>query len=153
MQPPPGDRTTIPQPCPMAPASTRRLGVPVAHQSCATHPVTPATHHAPATAAHVAGRRSRCAVTRQAVAARQAYQPITHHHGGPGTQACPPGTAAPSSTTRDVAARAASQPAPHTAASEFDTVAASTHAQPSAMASGTSGATTTLRMIPTGLTT
>jgi hypothetical protein len=114
---------------------------------------TPRTHHAPATAAHVAGCLSRCAGRRHAVAARQTYQPITHQNGGPGTQTWPHGTAAPSSTTRDVAARAASQPAPQTAARDADTVAANTHAKPSAMASGTNGATTTLSTIPTGLTT
>lgn len=153
MQPPPGDRTMMPQPCPMAAASTRSPGVPGPHQAKAVQPTTPTRPQAPATAAQVTGRRSRCAGNRNAAAARQAYQPITHQMGGPGTQTWPPGTAAPSSTTRNVAARAASHPAPHTAASESETVAARTHAKPIAIASGTSGATRTLSTIPTGLTT
>lgn len=153
MQPPPGDRTTMPQPWPMAAATTRRPGAWGPHQAAATQPTTPKTHHAPATAAHVAGRLSRCAGNRHAAAARQAYQPTTHQNGGPGTQTWPQDTTAPSSTTREMAASAASQPAPHTAASDTETVAASTHAKPSAIASGTSGATTTLSTIPTGLTT
>lgn len=153
MQPPPGDRTTMPQPCPMAAASTRSPGVPAPHQATAAQPTTPTRHQAPATAAQVTGRRRCCAGTRHAAVARQAYQPITHQNGGPGTQTWPHGTAAPISTTPDVAARAASHPAPHTAASESDTVAARTHANPSAIASGTSGATITLSTIPTGLTT
>ena len=86
MQPPPADRTTMPQPCPMAATSTRSPGAPGPHQATAAQPTTPTRHQAPATAAQVTGRRSCCAGNSHAAVARQAYQPITHQTGGPGTQ-------------------------------------------------------------------
>lgn len=143
----------MPQPCPIAVATTRSPGSVFVAQPSVAQPSHPTAHQAPATAAQVAGRLSRCTGSMQAAAARQAYQPMTHHKGGPGSQTWPHGTVAPSSTSPDMAASVASHPAPHTAAKDADTIAARTHAKPSAMASGTSGATTTLSTIPTGLTT
>ena len=82
-----------------------------------------------------------------------AYQPATHQSGGPATHQWPPGTRADQCTTAEMQASMPSHAAPQIEASVSDTADVTRHRKPHAIASATSGATSTLTIRPTGLTT
>jgi len=112
----------------------------------------PTANHTAAATTHVRGRARRSVGNSRSSPANRAYQPATHHVGGPATQTKPPGIAAKPATRWPMTASVASQARPQIPASEVDTADTVRQRNPQAIATATNGATSGLSRSPTGLT-